>query len=371
MTANVADRFTQLLGRAARRLGMVGEDGLITLARRFGIAGFVARHFYGDSSEGYREETRARRLFESVMLKQAADVSAVLTARGVTHFFLKGVVVSRWLYEPGERHFVDIDLCIPPEQRASAMDALATMTYAELPGETQGGPAALRPGVVLVRDLARTAMEAVNLDIRWGIEPIDRLLPRSDTPMPEAVWARLTRVGSLPSPDPAHHAALLLHHLVHHDLLHIRSLLDLTLLLQRLPADAGAEFEKVARRLGVLRAARAVSGALRRDLDLELDPGIGAESRDLRGRRLARILRLEEWLTWAGAAAGQEHVSVTPRRILRRTLLLDRIGSVRKLIADAVWPPSEFVRWRWPDAGSMGHARAKHLTSAIRKIAGV
>lgn len=371
MTAQVADRFTQLLGRAARRLGIAGEDAVITLARQFGIGGYVARHVYGDNSEAYRAETRARRLLESVMLKQATDVSSVLTKSDITHFFLKGVVVARWLYEPGERHFVDLDLCIPPEQRGPAMDALAAVDYEALPETTQGGPAALRPGVVLVRRLARTAMEAVNLDVRWGVEPIERLLPRSDTPMPDAVWGRLTRVGSLPSPDPAHHAALLLHHLVHHDLLHIRSLLDFILLLQRLPAHAGGEFERIAGQLGVLRAARAVSAALRRDLGVETGPGVGPAPRDLRGRRLEKMLRLEGWLVWAGAATAQEHVAVTPRRILRRTLLLDRIGSARKLLADAVWPPSEFVRWRWPEAGSMGRARAKHLTSAMRKIAGV
>ena len=98
-------------------------------------------------------------------------------------------------------------------------------------------------------------------------------------------------------------------------------------------------------------------------------PNIDGAPRDLRGRWLARLLRLEEWLTWAGATTVQEHVAVTPRRIGRRLLLLDRLGSARNLLADAVWPPSEFVRWRWPEARSLGQARAKHLRSAVRKIA--
>ncbi len=370
MTVSVAERFTQLLGHAAKHLGMDGKDATIALARQFGIAGFVARNVgAGEHSEAYRDETRARRILEAVMLQQASDVSSTLTSHGVTHFFIKGVVVSRWLYEPGERHFVDLDLCVPPGERVAAMKALAIMDYRALPEESQSGPAALRPGVVLVRRLARSAMEAVNLDIRWGIEPVDRLLPRSDTPIPDAVWGKLTRVGSLPSPIPVHHAALLLQHLVHHDLLHIRSLLDFVLLWPRLPQDAGEEFTHTARQLGVLRAARAVVAVLRRDLGLERGPKIGGPARDFRGRRLARLLRLEEWLTWAGRATVQEHVAVTPRRIGRRLLLLDRLGSARNLLADAVWPPGEFLRWRWPEARSVGQARAKHLRSAVQKIA--
>ncbi len=366
MTVSVGGRFTQVLASAAARLGIPGDDAALTLARQFGIGGFVARHL---STSGNpvksRRDVLARRLFERVLLEKASELSSALAARGIPHFFLKGVVVARWLYEPGERHFVDVDLYVAPEARMSAVDTLKTIGYRELPPARQSGPVELRPGVALVSESRQAALDAVSLDVHWGIEPVDRLLPRADTPLPDAVWHRVTRVSSLPAPAPEHHAALILHHLVHHDLLHIRSLLDFALLCQHLSHDAGQEFEETARRLGILRVARTVSATLAQDLGLDPPPGIGPAPRDWRGRRLARLLELEWWLTWAGAASAHEHAAVTPRRVARRLLLLDRLESARHLFADAVWPPREFLRWRWPEARLV---RARHLSGVARKI---
>ncbi len=366
MTATLNERFTKVLARAAARLDLPGDNPTLTLARQFGIGGFVARHLSTSGNRvEFRHEVLVRRLFERVLLEKASELSSALTTRGIPHFFLKGVVVARWLYEPGERYFVDVDLYVAPEARMSAVDTLQAIGYRELPPARQSGPAELRSGVTLVSESRRAALDAVNLDVHWGIEPVERLLPRADTPLPDAVWHRVTRVSSLPAPAPEHHAALILHHLVHHDLLHIRSLLDFALLCQRLSHDAGQEFEETARSLGVLRVARAVSATLVQDLGLDPPPGIGPAPQDWRGRRLARLLELEWWLTWAGAASAHEHVAVTPRRVARRLLLLDRLGSARHMFADAVWPPREFLRWRWPEARFV---RVRHLLGVARKI---
>ena len=93
------------------------------------------------------------------------------------------------------------------------------------------------------------------------------MVPRDQT-LPQAVWDGVTGVNGLPAPAPEHHAALVLHHLVHHDLLPIRSLLDLALLWQGFSHDAAKEYAKMAGEFGVLRAARAVNATLVRDMGL-------------------------------------------------------------------------------------------------------
>ena len=364
MTASLNERFTEVLARAAARIDLPGggDNPTLTLARRFGIGGYTART--GDRAD-YQSEVRSRRLVESVMPQHAAELSSTLAARGVPHFFFKGIVLARWLYEPGERHFVDVDLCVAPEARGEAVDALRGIGYVALPSAHQDGPAELRPGVILMRESQRPGLRALNVDIHWGIEPVDRLLPRADTPIPEPVWRRVTTDGTFPAPAPEHHAALILHHLVHHDLMHIRSLLDLALLWEHLPHEAGAEFEETATKLGVLRAGRALTAALQRDLGVDPPGNVGAPPSDWRGRRLARLLVLDDWLTWAGRATIEEHKAITAARIKRRLLLLDRLGAARHLVADGFWPPREWLRWRWPEARSR---RARHLAAAARKI---
>ena len=364
MTASLNERFTEVLARAAAHLDLPGDNPTLTLARRFGIGGYTART--GERAD-YQSEVRARRLIESVMLEHAVELSSTLTARGVPHFFFKGIVLARWLYEPGERHFVDVDVCVAPEARGDAVDALRGIGYVELPSANQDGPAELRPGVTLVRGTDRPGLPALNVDIRWGIEPVDRLLPRDDTPIPQSIWQRVATDETLPAPAPEHHAALILHHLVHHDLMHIRSLLDFALLWERLPHEAGAEFEETAIKLGVLRTGRALAAALQRDLGIDPPARVGAPPIGWRGRRLARLLFLEHWLTWAGRATLKEHKAITANRIKRRLLLLDRLGSARHLVADGFWPPQEWLRWRWPEARS---ARARHLVSAAWKVLG-
>ena len=367
MTESEGDRFTQALAAAAARLGITGDDAPITLARRFGISGFVARHWpEGEHLAKVRGEVQARRLSERVLMEKAGVISSVLTDGGIPHFFVKGVIVARWLYEPGDRHFVDLDLCVPRDAREAAVENLEAADYRILPPNGQSGPEELTPGIILIKKDAHSAMESVNVDIRWGIEPIDHLLPRPNHPFPDSLWDGVTRVNALPAPSPEHHAALILYHLVHHDLLHIRSLLDFVLLRQHLSPDAGGEIESMLDDIGILRAGRTVCAALQRDLGLDPLPNMGSAPSDWRGRRLGAHLELDRWLTWAGAATTQEHRAITRRRIARRMLLLDRLGSARHLLADAVWPPQAFLRWRWPQRSPIV-ARAKHLAAVARK----
>jgi hypothetical protein len=367
MSDPVAGPLLDALDRVAAQLRVGAPDPTLALARRLGIGGYVGRHRSPTGPD--RDEHLARRLREGLLREAAAEISTALTSRAVPHFFARGVALAGTVYAPGDREMADLDLFVSPQAAPAAREILAELAYAVLPPEEQSGPAALRSKVNLSREV-ESAMEAVALDLHWGFEPVNRLLPRPGTPVPQAMWHAVRPGPPLSVPAPAHHAALLVHHLVHHDLLHVRALLDLALLRCDRWTTDGEAYEEVARSLGVLRVARAVHEVLMRDFGFEPVAGVRVAPRDRRGRRLQQALALDRWLTWAGAAGGAEHVEITSRRLRRRVLLLDRVTDVRLLLADALVPPREHLRWRWPDTRSDVAAWRRHLRQVAGKALG-
>ncbi|UCF40658.1 MAG: nucleotidyltransferase family protein [Gemmatimonadota bacterium] len=307
-----------------------------------------------------------RHLREELLCDAAQEISRALTAREVPHFFARGIALVGTLYAPGDREMADLDLFVQPGSVAAARELVTGLGYVEFPPEEQSGPAALRSSVNLSREGTRSAIESIDLDLHWGLEPITRLLPRPGTEVPDGVWQSLRPGAALPVPAPAHHAALLVHHLAHHDLLHAPALLDLALLRRDEWRTDGDGYEEVARRLGVLRLARAVHWAHVRDFGFAPVAGVRPAPSDRRGRRLEGALVLDRWLAWAGAAGETEHVTVTARRVRRRVLLLDRVTDARLLLVDALFPPREHLRWRWPAARSDAGAWLQH----VRQVAG-
>jgi len=338
------------------------EDRAIAMSRAFGFSGFVTRRL-GVQDAGVKAERLALGFSGAVLREAGVEASVALSTRGVPHFVGKGVAFMPGLYQPGDRQLADLDLWVHQDAVPPAREALVSLGYTEGQGGLQSGPASLRPGSWWFRD-APSPVESVSLDLHWGVEPVTRVLPRVGLNLPEEVWECLDGRGPFPVPDPAHHAALLIHHLVHHDLLHIRGLLDLVLLWQR--GLARERLVGLTQYLGVWRAARAIGTTLARELALG-DAALGAPAGDWRGRRLARLVRLDRWLNWAARAQEREYVEMTPRRLVRRMILLDRARDVPRLLADVVWPPADHLRWRWPAAGTIAAARWQHARHVLKK----
>jgi hypothetical protein len=185
--------------------------------------------------------------------------------------------------------------------------------------------------------------------------------------LPSAFWVRVEKEQRLPVPPDEYHAALVLHHLVRHDLLHVRGLLDLALLWEALPREAGARLTELARHLGVERALGVIGRVLVDDLLLFPIKGVRVGARDWRGRAALRRLRLRDWLTWAGRRAADRghHVTVTRSLAWRRFLLADapRTGD---LLGEVFRPRPEYLSWRWPKARSTSQAWRQHLLTALR-----
>jgi hypothetical protein len=340
MTDPLAVRLTRELVKAAQLLGRAEPDAMLRLADDFGIGGYVRRQQRGDPAtvESGAAELM-RRLQDRLLLDAAAEVSQGLGALTIPHFFAKGVALLHRVYRLGDRELADIDLYVHRSAARLAVQTLEELGFRAIPLALQSGPAALRPGVVLARE-GYSEAQGVTLDVHWG---------------------------DLPVPTSGHHAALVVYHLVHHDLLHVRGLLDLALLWRDLEPEDLSALSELARALGVERALRALALVLARDLGLPRPESIGPPASDWRGRRLTRLLVLHRWLAWAGAAGEREPGEITPRRVGRRLLLLDAAWRAALVLGDVLAPPRAHLRWRWPDAESDVAAWGRHLRSAARK----
>ena len=368
MSDRFVERLVNALDSAARACGDNRAGAALRLARRLGIGGFVRRRTAGRLADGSFEGERILLGLAQSFVKEAAEeLSAALTRRGVQHFFVKGVTVADRIYGLGERQMVDIDVHVVPSAKDAVTGTLVELGYDIPPDEQQEGPAALRAGVVAERYTGSSELERIGVDVAWGLDPVDRLLPRPDRPVPKKVWDSLNLTDSLPVPCDAHHVVLLVHHLVHHDMLHLRGLVDLALLWPRVSEQSRHELETLAKQLGVLRATRLVAAVLQSDLGVTLTAA-GPAPCDWRARRARRMLDPVTWCIWASNAAASEFVEINVRRLRRRLLLLDDLRATLGLLADAVFPPREYLRWRWPEARSTAAALVRHLARVVGKL---
>jgi len=365
VTAEIAGRFVTLLQQAAKRLGDAEPGSALRLAARFGLRGYMSRHV-----EQLDEEAAAARrlagMIERNLLDAAAEMSAEFASLGIPHFFVKGIALAGRVYRLGDREMADIDVHVPPAALQEAIGVLRRLGYEPLSERAQGAPASLKACVSLQRGRSGSTLHDVAVDLRGGIDPVDRLLPRPDSTIPGIVWRCLDESGSFPVPADGHHAALIVHHLVHHDMLHLRGLLDVALVWQGIPPNAGAEIERLAAEIGVLRALRVMARLLADHFGLE-PRGVSACPNDWRTRRALALLQPVTWFTWAVGASASEFVEASPRRLLRRILLMDDLGAVPRLLEDAAFPPREYLQWRWSRARSNSSAWLRHVIRVVRK----
>lgn len=364
MNAETVARLRDACARAAATLGDTAPDAAHGVAQRLGIAGIVT-----PPPLAARDVPRLLGALHDQVLREAAKmISAAFTAAGVRHLFVKGIVFLEELYPPGARELADIDAYVDRDAAPLARATLASLGFRVEADDPARGVSPLRPGVTLAR-AGTSEVESAVVDLHWGVEPVTALLPREGTPLPAAVWERATTKG-LRAPCPGDHAALLVHHLVHHDFLHLVSLVDLAALWPQVLADEGAALVETARALDVERTARIVGDVLGRDLGLARPAHLRAGPSDWRARRLAAALRLDRWLAWAAAADLSTRAAITPARVGRRLLAVERGRDVAGVLRDALWPPRAHLRWRWPEARTSGGALVRHWRSVLRKVAG-
>ena len=238
---------------------------------------------------------------------------------------------------------------------------LTKLGFNALSDSEQAGPDALRSALAL-EGAGGSVMERAPVDLHWSLDPVERLLPRRDRGIPERIWSGLTRSNGLPVPGPEHHAAILAHHLVHTDLLHVRSLLDLAFVFDSWPENAGAEFLTSCRELRIGRFALILARIVAHDLGIDRTNAIRGKDRP---GRFASRLDLERWLLLVCRADPEDDNMITVGRIRRRLQLIDN-GGAATLLGDVFFPPAAFLKWRW-QTESVSRARIKHYGQLARK----
>jgi hypothetical protein len=263
-----------------------------------------------------------------------AEVAGAFGRQGIETLVFKGPVLAKWLY-PGEvRPYVDSDLMVAPESRASAVDVLERLGFAEfLPWMPT--PLSLDPG--------GTAFSR-----RGAMVDLHCQLPGLDGD-PDAIWGRLAAsaerlmIGGLEVRVPDRDMVLLhvaLHAAHHANQADGKPLEDLR------RALACVEQPEWARALELARAYRGV-------------PAFAAGLRLLpKGEDLARRLDLGDVRSLQHEIRREDNVIVEE---LYALLFADaRIGRKLAIAASDIFPRPEYMRWWSPLArrGKLGLAGA-------------
>lgn len=256
----------------------------------------------------------------------------------------------------------DMDLYVEQRSRDGTMEVLRRLGFYELPARDQAGPEELRTALALRRDGA-SEVERQVVDLHWSLDPVERLLPRRDREVPRSFWENIAVERPIPAPRPEYHAAMLAHHLVHTDLLHVRNLLDLAYEFASMSEDGGEAYLSLCSELRIGRFAAAAARIMDTEFGIHRR-GALVNAREHAGQ-LDRDLNPDRWMRLVATSHPHDDEVITVARIRRRLRLIDR-GGARTLLSDLFFPPKTFLRWRWPEYG-VGRARLKHYGQVVRK----
>ncbi len=322
---------------------MGGREG----RHELGIRGILSRMLGSRMPPASEGERVYGLLWDETLLEARADVGRLLGTHEIPYLMYKGGALLGEQYRTGDVLMVDLDVLVPLvacERAAAAFEAEGWRKK-----DPVGGPALPgAPGAVFARPFADGAFSALDVDVHWRVAPVDRLFPWRGEPIPEEVWRSAVRAGSAPVPRTGHHAAMLVHHLVRHDFLHFRSVFDLVQLWPALLApEESAAFASLAASFGVSRAAGWLCRALEVDLRLE---ALGSQApRSPSARAPSSLRSVLSLVGLALDASNRDLEAMTFSRGLRRLRTVDRpLRASRTLLMDALAPPDEYLRWRWP-----------------------
>lgn len=364
----MADRIVLRLVDAAKKAidGLDAPTDFPEFLDRLGLLGLLAR-IYPDPSRipHLRAALLKNKMTVSVLVARAREIATALERRKVRHFFAKGIALIGNVYRAGERAVADIDLYVVPEDRERTISILESLGFTAVPDEDQSGPPELRSTIALLKN-AGVDIDSVVVDLHWGLNPVQKLLPRSDHEVPDCFWGQLERVSGISIPNTGQHAALLVHHLVGSDLLHVRSLVDLAYLYQSFDDEHAAAFVNACQDLSVMRPARWLCEIIVKDFGVSecsvgWPPGSEGD--------LYQKTNLDGWMARVARTPDRDFYEVTPARIMRRGALLGGLGSWFSLLSDVVLPPREFVAWRAP-AAKLPAAYVTHYVKLVRKMVG-
>lgn len=355
-----ATRLYEATLQAAARTGFSAH--IPQLLVRFGFPGLMTRLEVDPPVEADGALVRAQALHHTLLRERAEEIGAALVSAGVPHVFAKGITLLGPVYRPGDRLLADVDVYIPRGEVPGVIGILGTLGYEQIADEDQAGPPALRSTLAFEYG-GRTEMDSASVDLHWALDPVTRLLPRPDRDVPRTVWNSAETREGLRVPAPEIHAAILAHHLIDTDLLHVRSLLDVAFVFQQFAQDGGRVYAATCEELGIGPFGGLLAHLLRDEFGISRPTATGGHPRGWNA--FTRRLSLQEWLVIVARAPPDADDAITTARIGRRLRLVR--GAAVPVLADALFPPRAFLEWRW-QSYSIARARWNHFRGLTRKL---
>jgi hypothetical protein len=270
-----------------------------------------------------------------------------LTAEGIETVLLKGPTTARWLYRPGERNYLDLDVLIDAVDTARVDRVLRESGYRD----TRKGA---RPDEL--DDHAWNYRRLPGGDPRPGVEiDLHYTLPGAKAPA-STVWAELSR-SSTPFPlcggvvtalDEVGRALVLVLHAARDARRKQQSFEDLRRLVEHLPDEKWVVVAGLARRIGALESFAA--GLLLLDDGAERLARLGVPRPALRATMLY-----------------SRAVPITAHRVEQLATTRGVVAKTR-LAARELWPTPAWLTWWAQEEGMDADAR---LALRVRRIAGV
>jgi hypothetical protein len=343
MNAVVVVGFRAALEEAAPGAGAA-------LGVRLGLAGLLPAMGWEDPRPS-DEQLWARVQYEAHREFARAACSALTTAR-IPHCVYKGVGLGA-LYAPAVRTAADVDVLLDGSRTTDALEALAQCQAVVAADAWDAAPPSMRRSV----ELEWRGGVPVAVDLAWALVNVNRLISDARHTDLEEIWTSVHADDGVSIPSAGVHLALVVHHLVHHDLLHAPGLVDAALLWASLDEQAMDAAAVLAKRLGVARVTSGLVGEFARRFGLLGPPWPG--------RVAAPRLDVSRLLGNAGTGTGP---AITARRAWRRARLLDRRRDVWRLARDVVAPPPAYLAWRWPESRGYGSRWLRHAAQTTRKL---
>jgi hypothetical protein len=336
------------------------------LAHELGIRGILNRLVASRMPPASGGERVYSVLWYETLMEARVDLGRLLDGHSIPYFVFKGGALLSAQYTTGDVRMVDLDVLVPLREKERTAVAFEAAGW---PKRAAAGDPALfgAPGEVFARPVTDDAISWVDMDVHWRVAPVERLFPWRGEPLPDDVWRSAVHRGGTPMPRPCHHAALLVHHLVRHDLLHFRGVFDLVQLwpLLRVPDESRA-FSSLAVSLGVSRVAGRLCCTLQTDLALE--PLATRAPRHSSARGPAELQSVRSLIALSLDASDKDFETVTVPRAIRRLRTVDRVlRTSLTLLTEALAPPDEYLRWRWPGANTPMR-RIRHLGRVFTRL---
>jgi len=331
------------------------------MAQDLGPFGFVAMgSVWPELARMLRADAYSAMAEMSLRMNNVQEISAALTAAGITALWLKGVALQTIYPEAWLRTMSDVDAWLSAETVAAALAALQAKGY-RLHAGREERPLALQQISHGELKLTRLGEYPQLVELHWG--PLAGWwMVRTAQVDSATMWSRREPLPGVPGGYQLEDNDMVIQVAVHLAVNHhfqvgaIRGLIDIALTAQK----RGVDWQVVAERAKAWRVGTAVYTVLVLLDDLIGVPGMAEAVKGIRPSALRRRL-LRRFVTPESVLAGQDWRHGWQRYWLL-LLLVDRPRDMVRLVLRTLWPEPAWLAARYGEPTGYG----RHLWRLVK-----